>query len=312
MDTQKEKFEKIRSYIRIIAGISLFLIMCSGIFINDSSIYANEVLGIKSSPNIEVFKKEKASSIGFAPKNVTVKGVDWERNVLVYSDYAKDILSESNIVLDSDDEILPSSNEYIPHNGVIVIVKVESKIFNNFESIPFKKIEKEDPELEKGVEKISIVGSKGLMEKTIRVIYKDGVPYRSEIIDAVVITNPVNEIKLIGTKPMTVASCSYWNKYVDKVAPESKDKKKNTWMKYVMYCESGCDSGKGFDKYFDGSKAFYGLYQFTEYTFKAYGGTNIFDGYDQIDVVSRMYDLEGNAAHHWPACNNAFERDYNK
>lgn len=289
--------------------------MCTGIFIQDSNIYAQEeaVLGVISK-DIPKFGYEISNeyNVGFAPKNITIRTMAGEKTYLVYANSASEILNELNISLDTDDEIIPSPTEYIPHNGVIVIVKVESEVYTNNLPIYFKKITIEDNTLDKGTKKLQTKGVNGILEKKIRVIYKDDVAYRSEVLETNVILKPVDQVTLIGTKPVTIASCSYWNNVIDDIAPKEKNKEKNTWMKYVMLCESGCDSGKGLDKYFEGSKAFYGLYQFTEYTFKAYGGTNMFDGYDQIEVVSRMYDMTGNPAHHWPACNNAFERDYNK
>lgn len=306
------KFVKIKKAIRLFFILTVLIAFGSGIFLENSNIYAQiQSDAVKYSKQF-LFDYIELPQRGYAPKTVTVKTATDQFTVLVYSDKAGDILQEAKIKLDSDDEILPSADEYIPHFGKITIIKVDSYIHSEVVSIPFNKIEVDDNSMNKGTRKVTEEGNNGLQENTIRTIFKDNKVFRKEVIGSKIIVKPVDRVIKVGTKPTTVHSCSYWNNVVNEVAPKEKNKEKNTWMKYVMLCESGCDSGKGFDKYFEGSKAFYGLYQFTEYTFKAYGGKDMFDGFDQIEVVSRMYDMSGNPAHHWPACNKAFERDYNK
>jgi hypothetical protein len=116
-----------------------------------------------------------------------------------------------------------------------------------------------------------------------------------------------SQAKTLSTakKPSTIQSCKYWFKKVDTITV--KRSKKNVWMRYIMYCESGCnptDNTK--NKYF-------GLYNFTKNTFRGKGGTNIFDGRQQINIVSKMYDLgPAYRSMQFNKCNRAFIRDWNK
>lgn len=308
---QSRILEKIIRLIRLNLALILLLLLGTGVFLENSNIYAQEKT-LKADINDNIFVSEIFIEKGFSPKSITIRTIDDEISVIAYSDRAKDILFENEILLDADDEIRPGENEIIPHLGTIVIVKVDAFIHKEIVSIPKKVVEINDATLSKGTNIIENAGRNGLNELTIKTVFKDNVEFKKSVISEEIITQSVDKVVRVGTKPTTVHSCTYWNRVINDVVPREENKEKNSWMKFVMLCESGCDSGKGFEKYFEGSKAFYGLYQFTEYTFKAYGGKNMFDGYDQIEVVSRMYDFKGNPAHHWPACNSAFEREYNK
>ncbi|MCK9368740.1 transglycosylase family protein [Candidatus Dojkabacteria bacterium] len=108
-----------------------------------------------------------------------------------------------------------------------------------------------------------------------------------------------------ATKPSTIHSCKYWFKKVDKVTV--KGTKKNVWMRYIMSCESGCNPTA------NTSNKYFGLYNFTKATYKGKGGKNIFDGKEQIRIVSKMYDRGSTyRAQQFPGCNRAFLRDWNK
>ncbi|MCC7289966.1 G5 domain-containing protein [bacterium] len=296
-----KQLQQIKRRIRTLFLLSIFILFCGGVFLQDSSIYAQD----NRQTNVvhpKLYESDTLPERGFAPKTITVRGLDFEQTHLVYSDSAKDILSEVKYSLDGDDEILPGPNEYIPHNGKIVIVKVHSEVFVQVEMVPFSVKRVEDEKMDKGQSIVEVEGQNGVLEKTIRVLYKDEVAYRSEVTAVKIVIAPITKVVRFGTKPVTVHSCAYWNKVINEIAPRSEQPEKNAWMRYVMYCESGCNSGN--DK-----SSYYGLYQFTKSTYFAYGGTNIWDGHEQIEIVSKMYDLPGNAAHHWPACNKAFERD---
>lgn len=66
------------------------------------------------------------------------------------------------------------------------------------------------------------------------------------------------------------------------------------WMVKIAECESGLRSNA-----YNPSGPYYGLFQFLMSTFKANGGTNIWDPTDQATVTARM--LANGQAHQW-AC----------
>ena len=63
------------------------------------------------------------------------------------------------------------------------------------------------------------------------------------------------------------------------------------WLISVAYCESGMDPNAV------GVHGEIGLFQFMDYTFYAYGGSDIWNPYDQIEVAARMFS-EG-LSYHW-------------
>lgn len=300
----QQKFENLNIAIRVTFYLSLLALFFGGTFIKNSQIYANVQEQRTESVTLPYFDTSIIER-ELSPKSVTIKDSISSTSYLVYSKYAKDIVKEVDFPLGIDDEILPDSNDSIPNNGVIVVIKVDILSYSKLRSVPFKIKEIETETMERGINKIITNGVSGVVNETFREVYKDEALFKKEITRTEIVINMVPQVVLIGVKPVTVHSCNYWNKVVEDEVPREKFPKKNAWMRYIMYCETGCDSGQ------ITSNKFYGLYQFSKSTYKAYGGTNIFDGYEQIEVVSRMYDLEGNPAHHWPACNRAFERDYN-
>jgi hypothetical protein len=64
------------------------------------------------------------------------------------------------------------------------------------------------------------------------------------------------------------------------------------WMVKIADCESGLRSNA-----YNPSGPYYGLFQFLMSTFKANGGTNIWDPVDQSNVAARM--LANGQAHQW-------------
>lgn len=82
--------------------------------------------------------------------------------------------------------------------AVEVVEKEEKEIFD----IDFKTIEKEDPTLNKGETKVEQEGKKGIKEVTYIVTYVDGKQTSKEIIKSEVIEEPIDEVILVGVKPI--------------------------------------------------------------------------------------------------------------
>lgn len=300
------KFRKLNTAIRITSFLLLIILFFGATFIQSSIIYANDQRKTSQPQILLPFFEKPIIERELYPKSVIIKDYKSSSSHLVFSKYAKDILKEIGWGLGKDDEILPSPDQNIPNKGIIVIVKVDIIEYTKLKTIPFKIKEIETEDKERGYNEILTEGVSGVQSQTFREVYKDGNVFKKEIIKTETLVPMVTQVVLVGTKPVAVHSCKYWNKVIEDFAPKDKFPEKNAWMRFVMYCETGCDSGQVTNN------KYYGLYQFSKSTYKAYGGANIFDGYEQVEIVSKMYDLEGNAAHHWPACNSAFEREYNK
>ncbi|GAB3171429.1 hypothetical protein GCM10027059_39720 [Myceligenerans halotolerans] len=68
------------------------------------------------------------------------------------------------------------------------------------EAIPFQKVTKNDPNLDKGTKKVTTKGVKGVRTKTIRVTYVDGEETGRKVVKKVVTKKPVDQVTSIGTR----------------------------------------------------------------------------------------------------------------
>ncbi|WP_225997976.1 G5 domain-containing protein [Myceligenerans pegani] len=68
------------------------------------------------------------------------------------------------------------------------------------EAIPFQKVTKKDPNLDKGTKKVTTKGVKGVRTKTIRVTYVDGEETDRKVVKNVVTKKPVDQVTSIGTR----------------------------------------------------------------------------------------------------------------
>jgi resuscitation-promoting factor RpfB len=68
------------------------------------------------------------------------------------------------------------------------------------ETIPFQKVTRDDPNLDKGTKEITTGGVKGVRTKTYRVTYVDGEETDREVVKDVVTRKPVDQVTSIGTR----------------------------------------------------------------------------------------------------------------
>lgn len=224
----------------------------------------------------------------FPPKVITIVTKDGEQTIVAYADTVEEFLLTSGYELDFNDLVLPDLTVSITQNGVIKVIEVDVEFTEVEEEIPFGYLKVESEQYNTGQFIVTQVGAEGLQINTIRSIYQDGVLIKAEVMKTEEVLGAMDHVTTIGTKPITIASCEYWHEVVDNAVPET-DLTKREWFKYVMWRESGCDSGKSSR----GTGFFKGLMQFSPRTFAAKGGENIWDGYEQILMASEMYDHAG-------------------
>lgn len=241
------------------------------------------------------------SSSVFSPKVVTIRDLDGDTTSLVYGKTVDEVINEIGIKLDEDDITIPDLEVVVSNRSVIQIVKVDIEYTVKKEAIPFKVIEKETNSLNTGTVVVDQAGKDGLLAKTIKIVYQDGIAFRSSVVKSEVEIPVQDKLVLIGTKPVTIQSCSYWDAVIDRYANPTTRKEKNSWMKFVMRCETWCDSGQ------NTKNTYLGLYQFNQRTFNSKGGQNIWDGTEQIEIVSSMYEYgDSYRSLQWPTCNSKF------
>jgi hypothetical protein len=103
-------------------------------------------------------------------------------------------------------------------------------------------------------------------------------------------------IKEIEPKPKVLGSktgpkgCNYWFAYVDTLSLENHE---STLLKKLIKCESTCNpqASNGVN---------HGLLQFHPSTYRNNGGTDIWNGYEQIDIALKMISTRGTSP--WKNC----------
>ena len=241
--------------------------------------------------------QEKAS---YGPKLITIQRGGTAFNTLTTLSNVYDILRESSIELNKNDYVYLNT-EYVINGSVIKIVKTTNTIFEMLEEIPFEKEVIENPQLLKGEEKIIQEGKSGIKKQVYFNTYEDNVLVKSELIDEIIMKKPVKEIKEIGTSMYSLNNiekkgynCPFWYSVVDS-GPYTQEEK--DWLKFMMYCESGCNA--------ESNKSNYkGLFQWSPYWWNKQFDESIFDGYAQIKHTVEKYRAgEATRSSQWPGCN---------
>ena len=116
-----------------------------------------------------------------------------------------ELLDEQKIVLDADDEVVPSADTELANELTIDVLRVEYVTREAEESVPFTSTTKYSSSMLKGTKKITTVGVNG----TKTVVYKDrvvnGVVESTEVESETVTKKPVTQVTTIGTLVKTTS-----------------------------------------------------------------------------------------------------------
>ncbi len=116
-----------------------------------------------------------------------------------------ELLDEQKIVLDADDEVVPSADTELSNELTIDVLRVEYVTREAEESVPFTSTTKYSSSMLKGTKKITTAGVNG----TKAVVYKDrvvnGVVESTEVESETVTKKPVTQVTTIGTLVKTTS-----------------------------------------------------------------------------------------------------------
>ena len=116
-----------------------------------------------------------------------------------------ELLDEHKIVLDADDEVVPSADTELSNELTIDVLRVEYVTREAEESVPFTSTTKYSSSMLKGTKKITTAGVNG----TKTVVYKDrvvnGVVESTEVESETVTKKPVTQVTTIGTLVKTTS-----------------------------------------------------------------------------------------------------------
>ncbi len=156
--------------------------------------------------------------------------------------------------------------------------EVEKNIAKEINEIPFETKKIKDPTLRLGIDTVAQEGAVGEIYKTI------------------ILKEPVDRIIKIGTQTSAMggSNCNHWFEVVDRVTQNERER---SALKALIRCETRCNDSK------NNNNTYLGLLQFRRSTFYHYGGTDIWDGEQQIRAALKILNSgPGSLSHHWPAC----------
>jgi uncharacterized protein YabE (DUF348 family) len=195
-----------------------------------------------------------------------------------------DVLESMDFEVDRHDKVSPSLTTEIADGDKVVVkdIRIATRKVRR-EVVDAPVIEREDPSMFEGDEKVVQPGRDGVRNVTYRLRYVDGELVARKVVDAAVRVKAVPTIVKVGTK---------------EEAPTSNFAGGSTVWDSLAQCESGgnwaINTGNGY----------YGGLQFNLGTWQAYGGTGLPSAASretQIAVATRVRDASGGYGP-WPGC----------
>ncbi len=174
----------------VFAGTVAELIESQGVVLSDKLV---------SSANVKAVVTNNMEVVILNSYDLTIN-VDGEtREVKSTAKTVGDLLAEQNIILDSDDEVVPTAETELSHNLTIDVLRVEYVTREASEKIPFSKKTVKSASMTKGTSKITTKGVDG----TKTVVYKDkvvnGEVAETSFVSETVTKNPVTQVTTVGT-----------------------------------------------------------------------------------------------------------------
>ena len=197
------------------------------------------------------------------------------------------VLSEAGITVGPTDQV-SADLQTRPTDGMyLVIVRITTGQQVATTPIPFSTQTVSDPTLLVGTKKVEQAGHNGTLASTYQLNYADGVQTAKSLVAQQVSVAPVSQVIGIGTKP----------KPKPKPAPVYKVAADGLNWAALARCESGGRANADDPPY-------YGLYQFTAYTWHAVGGSGLPSAASASEQTYRAQLLykRSNWRTQWPVC----------
>lgn len=120
--------------------------------------------------------------------------------VMTYKDTVGEMLEDSPVKPEGKDKLVGADmSSKISEGMELRIVRVSESFVRETESIPFEVQKKANTKLDKGLERVAQPGEEGILEKLYRVVREDGIEVTRQLLDEVVLKDPVTMIMEYGT-----------------------------------------------------------------------------------------------------------------
>ncbi|MDI6871246.1 MAG: G5 domain-containing protein [Bacillota bacterium] len=156
---------------------------------------ADEVVPGPASP---LKRRMRVAVYRAVPITVQVDGRTFE--LLTPKQTVREALVAAGVALGEHDRVEPSATAPVASGLTVVVHRVEIKDVQQQVEIPFTVLRRQDPELEKGLERVIRAGVKGLKERTIRVTTEDGKVIAKALVAEKVLREPQPQLVAVGTK----------------------------------------------------------------------------------------------------------------
>ena len=278
------------------------VLLSSFVFINNSPIFASE-----SSDSFREYIfgiDQEEAKVTFSPKFIKVIRGDEIRIYVTNSSTPINALEENGYSISYDSKIYTYDEDVLSDHAVIQIIKLRTETETRFVDIPFSTRVFDSWQYELGEEVVEQKGVMGIKEQQVQSFYEDGVLVMEEILSEEVISECKEEVIAVGSSTYTFSgitqrgyNCDYWYSVVDNGNYSAKEKQ---WLKFVMYCESGCNA--------ESNKSFYkGLFQWSPTLWKKLYSENIYDGHAQIRHTIEKLRAGADPLRMWPGCTRKYE-----
>ncbi len=218
------------------------------------------------------------------PKTLSIKiGAKDLRKRQVAAVTVADVLDSMGVEVGRHDKVSPALGTEIADGDRVVVTDIRiatKKVAREVVDAPV--IEREDPEMAKGEEKVVQAGRDGVRDVTYRLRFVNGDLVARKVLDAAVRVPMVPQIVMVGTKEEVTSNFADGNTVWDALAQ----------------CESGgnwaINTGNGY----------YGGLQFNVGTWQSYGGTGLpsqASRETQIAIATKLRDASGGYGA-WPGC----------
>lgn len=172
------------------------------------------------------------------PVTIQANGEQVEVNVIADTT-VRDALEKAEVEYTETDKFSTPLEEAVAANMEITVVRCETKVVEETETIPYESETEKTNTLYKGATSVKQEGVNGEKKLVYSVSYEDGVEVGRTLTDTVVTKEVQNKITLVGTKKREITSTSSYGKKMSKAELNGARCIRVTATAYTSNCDGG-------------------------------------------------------------------------
>lgn len=177
-----------------------------GELVNQEQLTLKDHDEIKPGLEAKITEKTEINIESAFPVQLVVGGK--AQQVWTTSTTVADLLKQQKVSLGEIDRVTPAKTEAITGKTQVEVIRVEKVTDVVEEETPFATVNRKDSGLTKGKERVVQDGKKGKLQKRYEVVMENGKEVSRKLIDSKTLTDSVDKIVAVGTKPKPVVSRS--------------------------------------------------------------------------------------------------------